>query len=271
MAMTTPAAGVKVHLFAAPAGITAMEPQAAHILSVHVGPPVRASCRCDGRSHERWQAEGDVDLVPAGLAGTWEDDRPATALILRLSPGLVRMAAQDMGFDADRVRLTPQFQMRDPQIQHIAWGLRAEHEAGHPGGRLYADSLALGLAAHLLHRYAEARRPAAGSGLPPRRLARVLDHIAEHLDQDLPLADLAAIAGYSPSHFKMLFKQSTGQPVHGYVVQARVARARRLLLKGELPPAQVALEAGFAHQSHMARCMRRVLGLTPGEILRRRQ
>ncbi len=262
------ATGIKVHLFAAPAGVTAMEPQASHLLSIHVGPPVRAACRCDGRTHERWQSEGDIDLVPAGLAGTWEDDRPATALLLRLSPGLLRQAATGLGLDPDRVRLTPQFQMRDPQVQHVAWALRAEHEAGYPGGRLYADSLGLGLAAHLLHRYAERRRP---GGLPPRRLARVLEHIADHLDQDLSLAELAGVAGLSPSHFKTLFKQSTGQAVHGYVVQARVALARRLLLQGELPPAQVALEAGFAHQSHMARCMRRVLGVSPREILRQRQ
>lgn len=263
------ATGIKVGMFAAPAGVTTMEPQATHLLGIHVGPPVRASCRCDGLTHDRWQTEGDIDLVPAGFAGAWEDDRPATMLLLRLSPGLVRSAAEGLGLDPDRVRLTPQFQLRDPQIQHVAWALRAEHAAGHPGGRLYADSLGLGLSAHLLHRYAERRRPA--GGLPPRRLARVLEHVAAHLDQDLSLADLAAVAGFSPSHFKTLFKQSTGQAVHGYVVQARVALARRLLLQGEMPPAQVALAAGFAHQSHMARCMRRVLGAGPREILRQRQ
>jgi len=34
-------------------------------------------------------------------------------------------------------------------------------------------------------------------------------------------------------------------------------------MRGELPASQIALEAGFAHQSHMARCMRRMLGMTP--------
>ncbi|KYF72421.1 hypothetical protein BE15_48030 [Sorangium cellulosum] len=51
--------------------------------------------------------------------------------------------------------------------------------------------------------------------------------------------------------------------MHEYVVQRRVERARALLLRGDLPASQVAIEAGFAHQSHMARCMRRVLGVTP--------
>jgi AraC family transcriptional regulator len=37
-------------------------------------------------------------------------------------------------------------------------------------------------------------------------------------------------------------------------------------LKGDLPSSQVALESGFADQSHMARCFRRLLGLTPSEL-----
>jgi AraC family transcriptional regulator len=35
-----------------------------------------------------------------------------------------------------------------------------------------------------------------------------------------------------------------------------------------MPASQVALAAGFAHQSHMASTMRRILGRTPGEIAR---
>ena len=36
-----------------------------------------------------------------------------------------------------------------------------------------------------------------------------------------------------------------------------------LIQAGALPLSQVALEAGFAHQSHLARAMRRTLGVTP--------
>ena len=72
--------------------------------------------------------------------------------------------------------------------------------------------------------------------------------------------------GTSASHLKTLFKRSMGISVHAYVVQRRVTRARQLLLKGDLPSSQVALESGFADQSHMARCFRRLLGLTPSEL-----
>ena len=73
------------------------------------------------------------------------------------------------------------------------------------------------------------------------------------------------------SHFKALFRQSLGLPVHQYVVRRRVDRARALLLEGQLPLCQIALESGFAHQSHMARWMRRLLAVTPTDVVRSRR
>jgi AraC family transcriptional regulator len=78
------------------------------------------------------------------------------------------------------------------------------------------------------------------------------------------------VADLSVSHLKVLFRHSVGLPVHEYVVRRRVERARTLLLAGKLSLSQVALASGFAHQSHLARQMRRVLGVTPAAILNRR-
>jgi len=102
------------------------------------------------------------------------------------------------------------------------------------------------------------------------QLARVTEYIEAYLDDDVTLLRLARVAGVSASHLRALFKQSVGVPVHMYVVQRRVERARTLLLRGELPASQIALEAGFSHQTHMARCMRRVLGVTPASFVRSR-
>jgi AraC family transcriptional regulator len=67
-------------------------------------------------------------------------------------------------------------------------------------------------------------------------------------------------------HFKVLFRRSTGLSPHRYVVERRVERARQLLLKRNQSMGDVALEAGFAHSSHMVRCFRRVLGITPVDV-----
>jgi AraC family transcriptional regulator len=57
-------------------------------------------------------------------------------------------------------------------------------------------------------------------------------------------------------------------PVHQYVVQRRVERAKTLMLQDELSMAEIAQTVGFAHQSHMARHMRRVLGVPPRAMKR---
>jgi AraC family transcriptional regulator len=59
-----------------------------------------------------------------------------------------------------------------------------------------------------------------------------------------------------------------GQSVHAYVIERRVAAGAHLLLRHDMSIAEVALETGFAHQSHLARWMRRLLGVTPSEILK---
>jgi AraC family transcriptional regulator len=62
---------------------------------------------------------------------------------------------------------------------------------------------------------------------------------------------------------KTLFRATMGIPVHQYVIQRRVERARTLLTQNRLSIAEIALAAGFAHQSHMARHMHRTLGTPP--------
>jgi AraC family transcriptional regulator len=108
------------------------------------------------------------------------------------------------------------------------------------------------------------RRPP--RGLSSAQRARLVDYIEAHLEEPLSLQQLARLIGSSASHLKTLFKRSLGVSVHAYVVERRVERARQLLREGKLPSAQVALESGFAHRSHMARCIRRLLGVSPTDL-----
>jgi len=234
-------------------------------VGMQVGPPIRTTCRRDGTVSRRLQIAGDIDVIPLGSSGAWEDEGPTSFVCIRLSPSLVQTAAEGMGVNPDRVSMPPQLQFRDPQIEHIGWAIKAELEASEPSGRLYADSLGLALATRLLAHHAPVESRIV-NGLPKRRLQRVVDYIHDHLSHDLRLAELAEVASLSPSHFKSLFKRSVGAPVHQYVIRIRVEYAIDLLLNGNLPLIDVALQAGFANQSHMARCVRRATGLTPGNL-----
>jgi AraC family transcriptional regulator len=101
-----------------------------------------------------------------------------------------------------------------------------------------------------------------------RRVAmRVIDYIDAHLDTSLTLAELADVADLSVPHFKVLFRATFDRPVHRYVIEKRIERAKTLLMQGTLPISRIALDCGFAHASHMAHWMKRTLGVTPKEIL----
>ena len=234
-------------------------------VGMQVGPPIRTTCRRDGAVSRRLQIPGDIDLIPLGFSGAWEDEGPTSFLCIRLSPSLVQTAAEGMDVNPDRVSMPPRLQFRDPHIEHIGWAIKAELEAGDPSGRLYADSLGLALAARLLRHHAPLESHIA-NGLPKRRLQRVMDYIHDHISHDLRLADLAEVASLSSSHFKSLFKRSAGMPVHQFVIRSRVEYAIDLLVGSKLPLSDVALQAGFANQSHMARCMRRLTGMTPSSL-----
>ncbi|UJB19912.1 MULTISPECIES: helix-turn-helix domain-containing protein [Lysobacter] len=239
-----------------------------HVLCLHVGEPVPVSYRMDGHERQGVRLHGRFCVVPAGSSTRWIVSKPARSLLLRLTPSLLREISETMGLSAHAGQLAPSIHVRDAQVECIGWMMQAEDHDAYPGGRVFTDSLASALAARLLA--LQSRKPAASErhahALPVWRLRHVLDYIEAHLDEDLSLAELAAVAGFSLSHFKPLFKQATGMPVHRFVLERRVERARTLLLEGKKNMGEIALDAGFSHASHMARCMRRVLGLSPSQI-----
>lgn len=257
--------GLRVERVQTSAGRRRHAPSSDHHISLLSGAPVRISCLPNGLRCVR--NRGEINVMPAGSSDDWFEDDASDTVELRLPASLVRLAAHEMGLDPDRAGILPQCHARDVQIEHIAWALAAEQQAGSENGLIYRESLGMALAVHLLSRYPA---PLAPRALTRSELARVTEYIEAHLDRDVSLLRLARVTGVSASHLRALFKRSLGVPVHEYVIQRRVERARALLLRGDLPASQIALESGFSHQSHMARCMRRVLGVTPTSIARSR-
>jgi len=252
------------------AGRTHVPGTESHRLGIHFGRAVNAHCQCDGRDLRRQQKHGDIDIVPAGMDGWWEDDRDCTILRLTVRPELLQAAARELGQDTEAVSLVPRFQLRDARLESIAWAIKAEIEATVPSDITYAETLGMALAIRLVDNNGQGRATTGNdrAALSSRQQRHLTDFIEDHIDQSLSLADLAIVAGLSISHLKPLFHATFGMPVHKYVLTRRVERAKTLLLTADMPLAQVALETGFAHQSHMTHWMRRLLGLTPGMIVR---
>lgn len=237
-----------------------------HVLCLHLGAPVPVSYLAGRYERQGTRLHGQFCVVPAGSSTRWTLTAPATSLLLRLNRSLMRDTAEHMRLDPE---LAPAIHVRDPQIERIGWMMQTEEQDGHPGGRIFADSLASALAARLLALQTLAARQLPATpvrALPAWQLRAVQDYIEANLDQDLTLAELAAVAGFSVSHFKELFRHAAGMPVHRFVLARRVERARQLLQQGQLTNTEIALEAGFAHPSHMARSIRQSLNLTPAQL-----
>lgn len=96
-----------------------------------------------------------------------------------------------------------------------------------------------------------------------RRLSATLDRIEDELPNQLTLQSLAASAEGSPLRFLRLFTKVVGATPHAYISERRVQRARQLLRTSDASLANIALDCGFAHQSHMGAAFKARLGLTP--------
>ncbi len=95
-------------------------------------------------------------------------------------------------------------------------------------------------------------------------VARTREALHERFAEEVPLEQLATIAGMSKCHLVHLFHKEVGLPPHAYQIQLRVARARVLVAAG-VPLAEVATMTGFADQSHLTRLFKRVFGMPPGQ------
>jgi AraC-like DNA-binding protein len=100
-------------------------------------------------------------------------------------------------------------------------------------------------------------------GLAAWQVKVVLDYIKANLAQPLAVADIASVAGLSPSYFHRAFKRSLGLTVHLYLLRRRVEMAQRLMVSTSESLSRIALSCGMSDQSHLTRWFKRVLGETP--------
>ncbi|MDM8350100.1 AraC family transcriptional regulator [Pseudomonas sp. sp1636] len=101
-------------------------------------------------------------------------------------------------------------------------------------------------------------------GREPQAVARAKELLNSQLAEPPSLEQLAAAVNLSPFHFARVFRRATGLPPHAWLQQRRLERAR-VLLKGGCAPLSVAMQLGFADQSHLGRQFKQAYGVAPGE------
>jgi transcriptional regulator GlxA family with amidase domain len=87
--------------------------------------------------------------------------------------------------------------------------------------------------------------------------------IDDNIDQRISVELLAGLAKLSVRYFVRAFKQSMDVTPHDYLMRQRVERTKELLADADMPLSEIALLAGFADQSHLARRFRQHVGMSP--------
>jgi AraC-like DNA-binding protein len=95
---------------------------------------------------------------------------------------------------------------------------------------------------------------------------RLREHSLDARSTSLPR--LAEMVRLSPSRFMHLFTESVGVPLRSYVLRLKLRRAVEGLALGHNVTVAAHL-AGFADAAHLTRTSRRILGMTPRELVRR--
>ncbi|EIK95513.1 AraC family transcriptional regulator [Pseudomonas sp. M47T1] len=150
----------------------------------------------------------------------------------------------------------------DPQAIALARRLRNALLAPKPADDCEAWALALAERATL----GQVPHCLPGGSMTAARLRLLDDFIEAGLDGPLSLTAMAALLGLSEGFFLRAFKQAVGTSPHRYVIDRRLARARRLMRSPSLRLADIAQACGFASQAHMATAFKQRLGLSPSAL-----
>lgn len=245
-------------------GIEAMTLFSNHVFPRHTHDQLGIGIMTSG-AQRSWsvigQVESEVGDVIMVNPGEMHDGMPAGTLargwrILYLDPALV---AREIADEAMNGELIVRPVARDPQLARHLVRLFALLESQAPDRLAVEENLVCALM-FVVRRHRVTGPSTAGPSPSVLKALRRLDAAPE---VPISLAELAALSGMSRFQLLRGFARQVGTTPHAYLIQRRVRLARQFLAAGK-SPADAALLAGFADQSHMTRAFVRQLGVTPG-------
>lgn len=189
-----------------------------------------------------------------------------TYRVIYPDPAMLQQILLEQTGSAREVPFFPQTIIKDQDLSQLILSLHALLEQ--PSGRLEREISLHEMLAHLIARHASPMPGMQPVSREHRAVTRVQDYFHAHIGENISLTQLADLVDLNPSYFLRTFRDQVGLPPHAYQIQLRVQNAKKLLREGMSLP-QVALEMGFADQSHFARHFRHLVGVPPGHYAQR--
>ena len=198
--------------------------------------PSALTFRASGQTHE--------DLVHGA------DTR---VFVLEISPQWIERLR------ADSLALESAFEFYGGTLTRLCARLNREFHKTDSAAKLAIEGLALELLAEAT------RQPSHGIGTAPPWLRQAREMVIEHFSETLKLTEIAAEVGVHPAYLATAFRQKFGVTIGEFVRRLRIEHACAELKKGDLPLSAIALQAGFADQSHFSKVFKSYVGMTPRE------
>jgi len=249
---------VDVH---APVGEPRVQVQDDHVLGMMLRPGfIEVGLQRSAMRRVTFHA-GEMGFFPRHMerwVGTGHQER----LLLRISDAALRAAHEGI---SGAVELDHKCKMGDARLAALVKAVNAERIMGFPSGRLFLDSIEQAIAAALVDAHAGQSRsvhPLRG-GLGPARLRTIKELVHARIEDELTLVEMAQSVELSPAHFSRMFRKSTGETPHQFVLRTRIERAKEMLRAPDARVLDVAVACGFKTQQHFARVFRHVYGTSP--------
>lgn len=94
-------------------------------------------------------------------------------------------------------------------------------------------------------------------------LADVFAFIEAHYHEPISLKDIAAAVGLTPGHLTTVVRRKTGRTVQSWILERRMAEARKMLVNTDQTVAQVGRSVGYGDPVYFSRTFRQANGTTP--------
>lgn len=102
-----------------------------------------------------------------------------------------------------------------------------------------------------------------GMSTDHKLIKEVLDYTNQHYREEISLTDLSDMFHLSKEHLCRLFKKVTGENLFTYIMNLKLAEAKRLLIETDLTLENIAFQLGFSNGNYFSKVFKKNEGISP--------
>ena len=210
---------------------------------------------------------GQFLITPPATPGDDHVDTPNALAIMGLPHSYFAAAIDDLSLRDFSVEPLLKTIQSDPVVARLMRDAWSEAENGGEQGALFIDTTAFAMVARIIGLAARARiHQTSTAKLTASTLDIIRDFVENNVDGAIRMKALASIAGMNEYEFARQFRAKPGKPPYQWVIEQRLIKATQLLVRTELPLADIAYACGFSSQAHKTSLFRKKRGATPLQV-----